>query len=204
MEARKCEFAGGVVRPEVSVQCSVVFARVWAGTKERKSIHLPHHDVTYSISSALTLIAASVTRLILVIESLRRCNPSVYGRTLHCGKDNKKTVSPTSYSGLSSTSTYEPPPPQSLPHSGRPYPPPSIDLHALIGWMVDREEASCAEREVQRKEDAACFEALLSRLASLQLPTPLTEASTPGGSEAPGTGSLGPQSGCSASASSLL
>ncbi|XP_045133132.1 uncharacterized protein LOC123517192 [Portunus trituberculatus] len=56
-----------------------------------------------------------------------------------------------------------------------------MDVQALFRWMADREDAARAEREEQRREDAARFEALLTRLA------PLTSqsSSTAGSASAP-------------------
>ncbi|KAK8394796.1 hypothetical protein O3P69_005935 [Scylla paramamosain] len=69
----------------------------------------------------------------------------------------------------------KPTPPPALSEGGSPQssPPPSpsvpMDVQALLQWMADREEAARAEREEQRREDAARFEALLTRLAPMSL-----------------------------------
>ncbi|MPC62215.1 hypothetical protein E2C01_056298 [Portunus trituberculatus] len=51
--------------------------------------------------------------------------------------------------------------------SSPPLPSASMDVQALFRWMADREDAAQAEREEQRREDAARFKALLTRLAAL-------------------------------------
>lgn len=68
-------------------------------------------------------------------------------------------------------------------------PPPTMDVYALLQWMTDREESARAEREEQRRadaarleeqrrEDSARFEALLTRLAPLTSQSPSTAGST--------------------------
>ncbi|KAK8373942.1 hypothetical protein O3P69_019952 [Scylla paramamosain] len=74
-----------------------------------------------------------------------------------------------------------PPPAPSEGGSPQSSPPPSpsvpMDVQALLQWMADREEAARAEREEQRREDAARFEALLTRLAPMSLQPSVIAAS---------------------------